>query len=150
MTGLTLRPARRDEVPQIVALLRQDSLSDPPAADDMASHLAAFDAMQAQGCNHLIVGHASGQLIIACYQLAIIAGLSLTAPLRAQIEGVRVHADHRGRGHGTVLMRDAETRARAAGCRLIQLTSNRARSEAARFYARLGFTASHIGYKKSL
>ena len=69
---------------------------------------------------------------------------------RAQIEGVRDAASHRGQNIGTALIHDAEARARAAGCTLLQFTTNRARSDAHRFYDRLGFTASHIGYKKSL
>ncbi len=63
---------------------------------------------------------------------------------------MRVAASHRGQNIGTALIHDAEARARAAGCTLLQFTTNRARSDAHRFYDRLGFTASHIGYKKSL
>ena len=63
---------------------------------------------------------------------------------------MRVAADLRGRGLGAALMADAEARARAAGCQLIQLTTNATRTDAHRFYARLGFTPSHIGFKKPL
>ena len=72
------------------------------------------------------------------------------ASLRAQIEGVRVASDLRSRGIGARLMADAEDRARAAGCGLMQLTTNRTRVDAHRFYDRTGFTPSHIGYKKPL
>jgi ribosomal protein S18 acetylase RimI-like enzyme len=70
--------------------------------------------------------------------------------LRAQIEGVRVSSRHRGQRIGELLMRAAIERARAAGCRLVQLTSDRTRADAIRFYERLGFEASHVGMKMSL
>ncbi len=143
------REARRDEVPAVLALLRDDPLGQGRETTDPAPYLAAFDAMQAESANRLIVGLIAGA-VVACYQITSIAGLSLTAARRAQIEGVRTRADLGGQGIGAALIRDAEDRARAAGCTLIQLTSNRSRTGARRFYDRLGFTASHIGYKKSL
>ncbi|RDD68468.1 GNAT family N-acetyltransferase [Paracoccus versutus] len=118
-------------------------------AGDLAPYLAAWDAMQAEAANHLVVGLLGGE-VIACYQITVISGLSLRAARRAQIEGVRVRPDLRGRGIGAALIRDAESRARAAGCTLLQFTTNRGRTDAHRFYDRLGFTPSHIGYKKSL
>ncbi|GEK70066.1 GNAT family N-acetyltransferase [Paracoccus denitrificans] len=146
---VAFREARRDEVPAILALLRDDMLGQGREGDDLAPYLAAYDAMQAEAANHLIVGLIDAQ-VIACYQITFIAGLSLSAARRAQIEGVRVRPDQRGRRIGEALIRDAEARARTAGCTLLQFTTNRSRSEAHRFYDRLGFTPSHIGYKKSL
>ncbi|WP_062560767.1 GNAT family N-acetyltransferase [Paracoccus aminovorans] len=146
---VAFREARRDEVPAVLALLRDDPLGRGRESGDLAPYLAAFDAMQAEAANRLIVG-LLGDDVIACYQLTCISGLSLTAARRAQIEGVRVRPDLRGQGIGAALIRDAETRARAAGCTLLQFTTNRSRTDAHRFYDRLGFTASHIGYKKSL
>ena len=133
----------------VVALLADDLLGKTREGADLAPYLAAFDAMQAEGANHLIVG-AGDTDIVACYQITFISGLSLSAARRAQIEGVRVASTHRGQGIGAALIRDAETRARAAGCTLLQFTTNKNRADAHRFYDRLGFTASHIGYKKSL
>ena len=143
------RPAGRADVSAVIALLADDMLGQGRESADPARYLAAFDAMQAEGANHLIVG-TIGTDIVACYQITFISGLSLSAARRAQIEGVRVAASRRGEGIGEALIRDAETRARAARCTLIQFTTNRSRTEAHRFYDRLGFTASHIGYKKSL
>jgi len=147
--AVAFREARRDEVPAILALLRDDMLGQTREGDDLAPYLAAWDAMQAEAANRLIVGVLDGQ-VVACYQITFISGLSLQAARRAQIEGVRVRPDLRGRGVGAALIGDAETRARAAGCRLLQFTTNRSRSDAHRFYDRLGFTPSHIGYKKTL
>lgn len=143
------REATRVDVPAVVALLADDVLGHGRESADLAPYLAAFDAMQEEGGNRLIVAEQDGR-VVACYQLTLISVLSLTAARRAQVEGVRVAADLRGRGLGAALMADAEARARAAGCQLIQLTTNATRTDAHRFYARLGFTPSHIGFKKPL
>lgn len=143
------REATRDDVPAVVALLADDVLGRTRELADMDRYLAAFDAMQSEGGNRLYVAKENGA-IIACYQLILMSGLSLSASRRAEIEAVRVAASHRGQGLGAALMQDAETRARAAGCALIQLTTNAARTDAHRFYQRLGFTPSHIGFKKPL
>lgn len=146
---VTFRPATRDEVPAIVALLRDDTLGAAREAEDPAPYLAAFDRMAEEGANQIIAGVADGQ-VVACYQITFITGLSLHAARRAQVEGVRVAAHLRGQGIGATLMADAEARARAAGCALIQLTSNATRARARAFYERLGFTPSHIGFKRAL
>lgn len=145
----TFRPAQRGDVADVVALLGDDMLGQGREHAALDRYLAAFDAMQVEGANHLIVGTHQGK-ITACYQITFISGLSLSATRRAQIEGVRVASDARGQGIGALLIQDAEARARAAGCTLLQFTTNRARNDAHRFYERLGFTPSHIGYKKSL
>jgi GNAT superfamily N-acetyltransferase len=146
---IRFREATRADVPAVVALLADDTLGKARESTDLAPYLAAFAAMQAEGANRLIVGEDGGR-IVATYQITVISGLSLRAARRAQVESVRVAADLRGRGAGAALMADAEARARAAGCRLMQLTSNRTRTDAQRFYERLGFTPSHIGYKRDL
>lgn len=143
------REARRDDVPAVLALLAEDAMGSGLSPAGLDAGLAVFDAMQAEMGNRLIVAEAGGR-IIACYHLTMISGLSLSAARRAQVEGVRVACDLRGRGIGAALFADAEARARAGGCTLIQLTSNAAREDAARFYRRVGFTPSHIGFKKPL
>ncbi|SIS64382.1 GNAT family N-acetyltransferase [Paracoccus saliphilus] len=146
---IEFRLARREDVPAVVAMLADDMLGRGRETAVPDEYLAAFDAMQAEGNNHLIVGEAEGQ-VVACYQITFISGLSLSAARRAQIEGVRVAASHRGQQIGEALIEDAESRARAAGCSLMQFTTNKSRDMAHRFYDRLGFTPSHIGYKKPL
>lgn len=143
------RLATRDDVAAVVALLTDDDLGARREVADLAPYLAAFDAMQAEGNNHLIVGEQDG-VIVATYQLTFITGLSLRAARRAQVESVRVASNLRSTGIGAALMADAEARARAAGCSLIQLTTNRERSRAHAFYARQGYEPSHFGFKKSL
>ncbi len=146
---ITFRPATEADVPAVVALLADDMLGAGRELPGMEPYLAAFRRMQAEGANHLIAGEQAGRLV-ATYQITFISGLSLRASRRAQIESVRVAADLRGQGLGAAVFADAEARARAAGCVLMQLTTNRARADAHRFYERLGFTPSHIGYKREL
>lgn len=146
---VTFRNATRADIPAVLALLTDDRLGAAREGADPARYLAAFDAMQAEANNHLIVGEAGGE-IVATYQLSFIAGLSLRAARRAQIESVRVAGNQRGQGIGETMIADAETRARAAGCTLLQLTMDASRSDARRFYERVGFTASHIGFKRNL
>jgi len=146
---IRFRPASETDVPSVVALLSDDILGRTRERDVDAAYLAAFRAMAAEGHNHLIVGEESGR-IVATYQITFISGLSLRAARRAQVESVRIASDLRGKGIGALLMADAEARARAAGCTLMQLTTNKTRADARRFYERLGFTPSHIGYKRDL
>ncbi|MCF8485807.1 MAG: GNAT family N-acetyltransferase [Rhodobacteraceae bacterium] len=153
MTGpiaLTWRAATRGDVAAIVGLLADDTLGAGREVSDPAPYLAAFDAMMAENNNHLIVAHDQAGQIVATYQITFISGLSLRASRRAQIESVRVANGLRGQGIGQLLMADAQERAKAAGCTLIQLTTNKSRSRAQAFYTGLGFTASHIGYKRDL
>ena len=146
---IRLREARRDDVPAIIALLRDDILGAAREGEDVAPYLAAFDAIKANASHELIVGELESA-VVACYQLSFLDGLSLRATRRAQVEGVRVAAHLRGRGYGAALMSDAEARARAAGCRLMQLTTHGSRKRAHAFYARLGFEPSHVGFKRPL
>lgn len=147
--SVTFRPARRDDVPAVLALLQDDPLGATREGLQLDRYLAAFDAMGREPGNVLIVGEAGGR-IVATYQLTFISGLSRGATRRAQVEGVRVAADRRGGGVGRAMMTDAEARARAAGCGLLQLTTDASRGGARRFYDALGYVASHIGYKHPL
>lgn len=147
--SVSFRPARRADVATIVAMLADDELGKARETAELATYLAAFDGMERREDSHLIVGEMEGR-IVATYQLTILHGLSLRAATRAQVESVRVESALRSKGIGAALMADAEARARAAGCSLIQLTSSNSRARAHRFYERLGFTASHVGYKRSL
>ena len=104
--------------------------------------------MAHQPLNELLVA-VLGDEVIGCLQLTIITGLSRRGMRRAQLEGVRVSSHHRGAKVGEHVL-EAIARARAAGCGLVQLTSDVSRVDAKRFYERLGFEATHIGMKLSL
>lgn len=147
---ISFRPARREEVAEIIALLRDDMLGQGRELDDMGLYLSAFDVMEAEGNNHLVVGIDAADTVVATYQLTIINGLSLAAARRAQVESVRIASHLRGQGLGHLMFADVEARARAAGCHLIQLTMNASRADSRRFYESLGFTASHLGFKRTL
>lgn len=152
MTATTIRLARRDDVPAIVRLLADDALGatrEQPGEPLAQAYWDAFDAIAAQRGNALLVAEVSGE-VAGCLQLTVIPGLSRTGMTRGQIEGVRVGAAHRGRGIGEALVRAAVERAREHGCGLVQLTTDRARADAQRFYERLGFEASHVGMKLTL
>jgi ribosomal protein S18 acetylase RimI-like enzyme len=147
-----VRRAERADVPAIVRLLADDVLG--AAREVVSDPLAqvywdAFDAMASQPGNEYLVAELDG-VIVGCLQLTIIAGISRAGLTRAQIEGVRVSAAHRGRRIGEQLMQAALDRARERGCRLVQLTSDKSRVDAQRFYQRLGFVSSHVGMKLTL
>ncbi|MEX0280768.1 MAG: GNAT family N-acetyltransferase [Arenibacterium sp.] len=144
------REARREDVAQILNLLRDDELGEQRETDGLETYLAAFQSMQQEAANHLIVGEDTNGRLIATYQLTFITGLSHRGTRRAQVESVRVATDLRGQGIGHAMMADAEKRARKANCRMIQLTTTKGRNRAADFYEALGFTPSHTGYKRSL
>jgi len=140
---MQIRRAARADVPAIVALYADDVLGaarETPAQLD--GYYAAFDALDGE----LLVGELDGRLV-ATLQLTMLQQLSFRGAKVAQIEAVRVAHDRRGRGLGAELVRFAIDRARAAGCVRVQLTSNKERSDAHRFYERLGFHRSHEGFK---
>ncbi|HEX2771055.1 MAG TPA: GNAT family N-acetyltransferase [Micromonosporaceae bacterium] len=146
------REARRTDVPAIVALLADDPLGGGREAvgeDVDAAYWRAFDAIDADERNALIVADHDGE-VVGTIQLTFIPGLSRHGAERAQIEGVRVRADQRGSGLGRQMIEWAIDQARERGCRLVQLTTDKSRTDAHRFYASLGFVASHEGMKISL
>jgi ribosomal protein S18 acetylase RimI-like enzyme len=149
--GLLVRPAGSADLATIVDLLADDPLgatrerTGEPVA---ACYEEALAAIRRQG-SMVLVAELAGR-VVGCLQLTLIPGLSHQGALRAQIEAVRVARDLRRRRIGEHLIRDAIERARQAGCRLVQLTSHASRTDARRFYARLGFTASHVGMKLPL
>jgi GNAT superfamily N-acetyltransferase len=110
---------------------------------------AAFRDIERDPHNELWVGEHQGE-VVAMLQLTLIPGLSRGGMKRALVEAVRVRGDLRSRGIGEALMTHVEQRAKAAGCGLVQLTTDRQRAAAHRFYERLGYVASHVGMKKKL
>jgi GNAT superfamily N-acetyltransferase len=151
---VTFRDARRADVPAIVALLADDILGaarEAAAAGDQLdeAYLLAFEQIEADPRTRLIVAEADGQ-VAGTLQLNLLPGLSRHGMLRAQIEAVRVAAPHRGRGLGRTMIEWVIGQAREQGCGLVQLTSDKRRPDAIRFYESLGFSASHEGLKLSL
>lgn len=146
------RPARHSDLEAIVALLADDALSagreaaDPPLAP---AYRTAFDEIAADPRQLPLVVEEEGRLV-GYLQLSLIPGLAFRGTKRGLIESVRVASDRRGRGLGAALIAHAVEIARVNGCRLIQLTSTNERADAHRFYERLGFVATHTGFKLTL
>ncbi|MER5211400.1 GNAT family N-acetyltransferase [Streptomyces sp. NPDC002838] len=150
MGDLEIRPATAEDVPTIVAMLADDPLgAQRESPDDLTPYLAALERLTSDPNQHLVVAVREGR-VVGTLQLTIIPGLSRRGSTRSIIEGVRVHADERGSGLGTRLIEWAIDESRRQNCRLVQLTSDNTRTDAHRFYERLGFTASHVGFKLPL
>lgn len=145
-----LREARRDEVGPIVEMLLDDQLGKTREdLSDMTPYLRAFDAIAADPFNTQYVWEENGELL-GCLQLTVIPGISQQGSWRAQIEGVRVKGSQRGTGIGRKMMHAIIAIARERGCAQMQLTTNKARIDAQRFYEALGFEKSHEGMKLKL
>jgi ribosomal protein S18 acetylase RimI-like enzyme len=150
MGPTTIRRARRDDVPAIVALLADDPLgAHREHPDDLATYLAAFDAIASDPHQILVVAE-QDSAVVGTLQLSLLPGLSHQGSLRGQIEAVRVAARLRGDGLGARLIQWAIDEARDRGARLVQLTSDLSRTDAHRFYERLGFRHTHAGFKLSI
>ncbi|MCD9015909.1 GNAT family N-acetyltransferase [Parachryseolinea silvisoli] len=147
------RKATRADLPAIVHLLAQDILGQKREAyqDPLPnSYYEAFDRIDADPNQELIVAENANQEVIGTLQLTILPSLSYQGSSRALIEAVRVREDHRGGGIGGELLQWTIGRARARGARMLQLTSDKQRVDAVRFYEKLGFKASHEGLKMFL
>lgn len=150
--SVRIRPATRDDVPAIVRMLADDPLGatreryeDPLPAE----YWAAWDAIDADPNQLLIVAEVDGAAA-GVLQLTLIPGLTRHGSWRAQIEGVRIDRTRRGAGLGETMVTWACKEASRRGCRLIQLTTDKQRPDAHRFYERLGFAATHEGMKREL
>jgi GNAT superfamily N-acetyltransferase len=150
MAAMRIRTATREDVPAIVALLADDPLgAQRESPGDLEPYYVAFDRIDADPHQVLVVADRDGA-VVGTAQLSLLAGLSRRGAVRAQIEGVRVSSSERGTGLGTTLIEWAVDEARARGCALVQLTSDKSRVDAHRFYLRLGFEATHEGFKLML
>jgi GNAT superfamily N-acetyltransferase len=150
---ITLRPARREDVAAIVRLLADDHLggeretvSDPPEP----AYLAAFDKVAADPRNLLAVAQDGAGAVVGTLQMTFIPGLSNQGAELALIEAVRVDSSLRGRGVGQVMIRWAMDEARRRDCANIELLAHNSRTDAHRFYERLGFIRSHAGMRRPL
>ena len=150
MTDVVIRRATASDVAGIVAMIAADQLGatreDP---SDLAPYLAAFEQLDRDPNQVLVVAERNGELV-GTLQLTIIPGLSRRGSSRGLIEAVRVAAPARGSGLGTTLIQWAIDESRTRGCTLVQLTSDKTRTDAHRFYDRLGFVNSHEGFKLKL
>ncbi|MFG1951241.1 GNAT family N-acetyltransferase [Micromonospora sp. NPDC048830] len=150
MREVIFREAVRADLPAVIALLADDVLGkarDFTEVDE--AYERAFADIAADPRNHLIVAEQDGTLV-GCMQITYIPGLGRHGAERSLIESVRVRSDRRGQGLGRQMMAWAIEQARRRGCALVQLTTDRTRTDAHRFYLSLGFVASHEGMKLTL
>lgn len=150
MSDLEIRPADENDIPAIVAMLADDPLgAQRETPDDLTPYIAAHRRIATDPHQHLVVAVRDGR-VVGTLQLTVIPGLSRQGATRSVIEGVRIHTDERGTGLGTQLIEWAVGESRSQNCQLVQLTSDTSRTDAHRFYERLGFTATHLGFKLQL
>lgn len=150
--ALTVRRARREDLPALVGLIAADPVSAGrgDVAGDLAPYEAAFAGIDADPAHLLVCLDEADGTTVGTLQLSVLPGLGRRGSRRAQLESVHVDERCRGRGYGAALVGWAVEEARRRGCGLVQLTSDGSRAGAHRFYERLGFTASHVGFKQDL
>ena len=149
---IEFRRAQAFDLPDIVAMLADDPLG--AGREDASLPLArgyvdAFNAIDVDP-NQLLAVAVDGGEVIGTLQITFLAGLSRKGAWRGQIEAVRIASQRRSGGIGRQMIEWAIGECRARGCGLVQLTTDRSRADAHRFYEDLGFTGSHLGYKKTL
>jgi GNAT superfamily N-acetyltransferase len=146
---LTYRAARPDDLPRIIGLIVEDSVvttGDDPADAMHPDYVTALATIDADPNQEMLVVELEGEPV-GCFQLSYLPGLMRRGMWRGQIEVVHVAAHKRNLGIGSEMMRWALARCRERGCGMVQLTSNKKRADAHRFYQRLGFVQSHEGFK---
>lgn len=149
---LTFRPACETDLFEIVEMLAVDPLGE--LREDLRAPLpeayrAAFSAIESDPNQLLVVAECNGA-IVGTLQLSYLPGLARKGAWRGQIEAVRIAKDRRGGRLGEAMFAWAIDECRARGCTLVQLTTDKARPDAHRFYDRLGFEPTHVGYKLKL
>ena len=150
MSEFVLRDATVADLPAILAMLAEETI--PPGREADPSnprYLAAFEAIGADPNQRLIAAELDGR-VVGTMQLSFLPGLSFIGSWRGLIEAVRIVADLRGQKLGEHMIQWAIEQCRVRDCKLVQLTSSAARTDAHRFYARLGFVQSHVGMKLHL
>ena len=152
MTSIVFRRAQVADLPVIIALLADDVLGQQREDASFPPHPRYVEAFQAilADPNQLQAVATLDDEVIGALQLTFIPGLARKGAWRGQIEAVRISAAHRGSGVGQQMFEWAIDQCRAKGCDLVQLTTDKERPDAHRFYEKLGFVGSHIGYKLKL
>ena len=152
MSAGSIRQASRDDLEAIVRLHEADDLGghgDVWTIETRPLYEAAYAAIAASPLSTLYVVEKDGE-VVATFQLTFTRTLTNRGRLRASLESVQVREDQRSRGIGATMVAFAEKEARLRGAGLVQLTSNKKRTDAHRFYERLGYAKSHEGFKKLL
>lgn len=147
--NLQFREALESDISCLVEMLSDDELGAMREDNSLPvdqNYIKAFHSIEQDPNNELTVVEGNGE-IVGMLQLTFIPYLSHIGSWRCLIESVRIHSSYRGRGLGTELFKWAIERAKTRACRIVQLTSDKQRPEALRFYESLGFKATHEGFK---
>lgn len=146
-----IRIAREEDIPALVAIYAADEFGHGDSTDPalLPAYRAAFATIAASSAETLHVAEING-VIVGTFQTLMTVTLTGQGTLSMIVEAVQTHPDHRGKGIGAKMMAFCIEDARRRGAKVIQLTSNAARTDAHRFYERLGFTKSHAGFKMKL
>jgi ribosomal protein S18 acetylase RimI-like enzyme len=151
-SDITLRTARREDVRRIASLILMGSATQTLTAEEVAAEAAlpdyerAFDEVEASPESTLFVAERKGE-VVGTYQVTLIPGIAARGRKRAKFESVHVAPDCRGLGIGALMIRHALAFAKEHGAELVELSSNKSRTDAHRFYRNLGFDQSHEGFK---
>lgn len=149
MQDITIRNARREDIPFILALSHAGTAipgNQPQPDPTDPCYAEAFEEIRADPNERLIVVEKAGE-VVGTLQLSFLRSLTHRGALYGQLENVHIRTDQRGNGLGTQLIEWAVQACREKGCRRVQLTSNKVRADAHRFYERLGFDRTHEGFK---
>lgn len=150
--NITIRKAVRDDVPEIVRLFQEGRINvkqENNAYEIIQGYYDALDAINNDANNLLIIAEIEGRTV-GTLQITYVTNMSYGGAKRAYIEGVHVDKSLRSQGIGQYMMEWAISQAKERGCRFVQLTSHKHRKDAHRFYERVGFTATHEGFKLDL
>lgn len=149
MPPMQFRRAKADDLPAIISLLVDDALGAGRESRAGDAYAHAFAQIDRDPNQLLAVAELDGQ-VIGTLQLTFLQGLSRGGAIRGQIEAVRIASHLRGQGIGQQMIAWAVATCRSRGCTMVQLTTDKSRGDAHRFYDRLGFEQSHLGYKMAL
>ncbi|WP_434730056.1 GNAT family N-acetyltransferase [Rhizobium binae] len=152
MPDILVRQAREDDLPALVAIFAADALGghgDTTDPEAFADYVGAFTAIEASPNQMLYVAERGGE-VVGTFQTMVTTSLTGRGSSAMIIEAVQTRSDARGQGIGARMIEFAIAEAKGRGVRLVQLTSNAIRRDAHRFYERLGFKPSHLGFKMAL
>ena len=150
--NVEIRAAERADVAAIAAMFAADQLGghgDSADPADLPAYLKAFDQISASPNDQLHVAVMNGE-VVGTFQTTLITSLTGKGSSSLTVEAVHTRSDMRGHGIGQAMITHAIDVAKEAGARLVQLMSNASRTDAHRFYTRLGFSQSHLGFKMKL
>ncbi len=143
---LQVRSASRHDLPALIALLKDDALGSTRESEDLHEYLEAFEEIVGDPSQVLLVAVLDGE-VVGTVQVSILRHLSRRGARRAQFESVRVSSKVRGKGIGKQMLSHAIELAKSKGCQIVQLTSDKTRTDAIEFYKSCGFLCSHEGLK---